>query len=67
MPTSSIFHNIRIKDAKQAEAFVAALEAAEKDQSEGVHGEIKHTVNTDCELSMHLAELRRKRRKNDRF
>ena len=53
---------IRIKDSKQAEAFIAALEASEKDQEDGVRGEIKHTVNTDRELSRHLAELRKKRR-----
>ena len=53
---------IRIKDAKQAEAFIAALEASEKDQAEELHVEIKHAVNTDHELSRHLAELRKKRR-----
>ncbi len=53
---------IRIKDSKQAEAFIAALEASEKDQEEVGRGEIKHTVNTDHELSRHLAELRKKRR-----
>jgi hypothetical protein len=61
MATSSIFHNVRISDKKQAKAFVAALEACEKE------GPLKtdrsfHTVNTDRELSKKLAEMRKKAR-----
>lgn len=32
MPTSSIFHNVVIKDAETAERFIAALEESEKAQ-----------------------------------
>ena len=65
MATSSIFHNIRINDSKQAEAFVAALEASEKDYRgrEEVHP--VHRVNTNYELSRRLAEKRRKNRERN--
>lgn len=61
MATSSIFHNVKISDPKQAEAFVAAMEASEKDPWVRSDGPI-HKVNTDRELSKKLAEMRRKAR-----
>ena len=63
MATSSIFHNVRISDPKQAEAFVAALEASEKDLCVRSNSPI-HKVNTDRVLSKKLAEMRRKARQN---
>ena len=61
MATSSIFHNVKISDPKQAEAFVAAMEASEKDPWVRSDSPI-HKVNTDRELSKKLAEMRRKAR-----
>ena len=61
MATSSIFHNVKISDPQQAEAFVAAIEASEKDPWVRSDSPI-HKVNTDRELSKRLAELRRKAR-----
>ena len=63
MATSSIFHNVRISDPEQAEAFVAALEASEKDPCVRSNSPI-HKVNTDRVLSKKLAEMRRKARQN---
>ncbi len=63
MATSSIFHNVRISDPKQAEAFVAALEASEKESGVRSNSPI-HKANTDRELSKKLAEMRRKAREN---
>lgn len=61
MATSSIFHNVRISDKKQVKAFVAALEAFEKEESVKPDRPF-HTVNTDRELSYKLAEMRKKAR-----
>ena len=62
MATSSIFHNIRINNSDQAEAFVAALEACEKDPWIRPEGHPIHYVNTDRELSRKLAEMRKRNR-----
>ena len=64
MATSSIFHNVRISDPTQAEAFVAAMEASENDPWVRSDSPI-HKVNTDRELSRRLAELRRKARESN--
>ena len=62
MATSSIFHNIRINNSEQAEAFVAALEASEKDPWVRPKDHPVHTVCTDPEIIRHLADIRKKRR-----
>ena len=46
MATSSIFHNVKIDSSEKAEAFVAALEASEKEPWIRVDPE-RHSVVTD--------------------
>lgn len=61
MATSSIFYNIKINDPKKAEAFVAALEASEKDPWIRTNPG-RYKVNTDLGLTKRMQELREKNR-----
>ena len=65
MATSSIFHNIRIKDPKQAEAFVAALEASEKDPWIRPEGPVM-TVTSDPEVIRRIHELSKSAREKNK-
>ena len=64
MATSSIFHNIKISDPKQAEAFVTALEASKKDPVDRIHRKRK-TVTTDPATIRRLHEMNRKAEENE--
>lgn len=61
MATSSIFHNIVINDPKQAEAFVAALDASVADPYRRPDGPLTQVVSDKNEI-LRLHELRRKNR-----
>ena len=62
MATSSIFHNVKIDTPEKAEAFVAALEASEKDPWVRVSGSKRYTVETNPDVIRNLHEMRRKKR-----
>ena len=62
MATSSIFHNVKIDTPEKAEAFVAALEASEKEPWVRVSGSKKYTVETNTDVIRNLHEKRRKKR-----
>lgn len=62
MATSSIFHNVKIDTPEKAEAFVAALEASEKEPWVRVSGSKKYTVETNPDVIRNLHEMRRKKR-----
>ena len=56
MATSSIFHNIIITDPKDAEAFLAACEASERDP--WIRPDVPMTsVNTDRELMRRIVAM----------
>lgn len=61
MATSSIFHTVKIDTPEKAEAFVAALEASEKDPWVRVSSE-KHTVVTDPTIIRGILERNKKSR-----
>ena len=58
MATSSIFHNVRISAPEQAEAFVAALEAARKESLAERTQHERYRVNEDMNLSRKLQAMR---------
>ncbi|MBR5756217.1 MAG: hypothetical protein IKX96_01530 [Firmicutes bacterium] len=58
MATSSIFHTVKIDTPEKAEAFVAALEASEKDPWVRI-SQNKHTVETNPQVIKHLFDLNR--------
>ena len=61
MATSSIFHNIIITDPEDAEAFLAACEASERDP--WIRPDVPMTsVNTDRELTRRMIETSLKRK-----
>lgn len=62
MATSSIFHNVKIDTPEKAEAFVAALEASEKEPWTRVSGTGKYSVETDPDVISKLHEMRKARR-----
>ncbi len=62
MATSSIFHNVKIDTLEKAEAFVAALEASEKEPWVGVYGSKRYAVETNPNVIRNLHEMRRKKR-----
>lgn len=61
MATSSIFHNVKIDSPEKAEAFVAALEASEKEPWVRVNPE-KHTVVTDPSIIRGIMEANKRNR-----
>ena len=62
MATSSIFHNVRIDTPEKAEAFVAALEASEKEPWVRISQE-RHVVETDPSVIRRIMETNRRNRK----
>lgn len=62
MATSSIFANVKIDTPEKAEAFVAALEASEKDRVRRTTP--KHSLTTDPEVLRRMSELRRMKRES---
>ena len=62
MATSSIFHNVRIDTPEKAEAFVAALEASEKEPWVRISPE-RHVVETDPSVIRRIMETNRRNRK----
>ena len=61
MATSSIFHNIVIKDEATAMKFIAALEASEAHPLRGTGRPIEQILASEEEIRR-LSELRRKKR-----
>jgi len=61
MATSSVFHNVKIDTPEKAEAFVAALEASEKEPWIRVNPE-RHSVVTDPVIIRQIMETNRKNR-----
>ncbi|MBO6310644.1 MAG: hypothetical protein J6N70_17750 [Oribacterium sp.] len=62
MATSSIFHNVKIDTPEKAEAFVAALEASEKEPWVRVSGSERYTAETNPDVIRRLHEMRMKKR-----
>ncbi len=59
MATSSIFHNVKIDTPEKAEAFVAALEASEREPWVRVNPE-GHTVETNPAIIRNIMEANRR-------
>lgn len=62
MATSSIFASVKIDTPEKAKAFVAALEASEKDRVKRLTP--KHSLTTDSEVLLRMSELRKKKRES---
>lgn len=64
MATSSIFHTVRLDTPEKAEAFVAALEASEKEPWVRISPEL-HVVETDPAVIRRIHEMNKKRREQN--
>lgn len=64
MATSSIFHTVRLDTPEKAEAFVAALEASEKEPWVRISPE-RHAVETDPAVIRRIHEMNKKRREQN--
>ena len=64
MATSSIFHDVKIDTPEKAEAFVAALEASEKEPWVRVSGPDRYVVETNPTRIRSIMEMNRKSRES---
>lgn len=64
MATSSIFHDIKIDTPEKAEAFVAALEASEKEPWVRVSGSDRYVVETNPSRIRTIMEMNKKARES---
>ncbi len=64
MATSSIFHNVKIDTPEKAEAFVAALEASEKEPWVRVSGPQRYVVESNPFKVRSIMEANKKTRES---